>query len=339
MGRTPLEQTLVRRATDLAEHFPTVSDANLALGYLNADYFLGGAIPLDRDAAERAIAELGQELGLDPVATAWGIHRVVNENMAAAARVHIIERNRDPRSLTVIAFGGAGPAHAVAVAKLLGSPTVIFPPGAGVASALGGLVAPIAFSAGRTLLTRLDSANWDEINRLYGELENEAILELNSAGVSDEQVSFRRWAEMRLEGQYHQIEVPLPDYALTTRDLPGIGSTFAQVYAARYGRMLEGLPIEALQWRLTATGPERAVQLQRRAIGPSDATPAIKGRRSVYFGEYGWVETTVYDRDLMSTGMRLDGPAIVEERESTCVIWPGNQAQVDEYESIIVDIV
>jgi N-methylhydantoinase A/oxoprolinase/acetone carboxylase beta subunit len=137
----------------LGGELPTVTDANLLLGYLSADYFLGGTIPLRKDNARAAISRLGEELGLRVEDTAWGIHRVVNENMAAAARMHIIERNRDPRSLATIAFGGAGPAHAVAVARLLGSRTVIFPPGAGVASALGALVSPVAFTAGRTLMT------------------------------------------------------------------------------------------------------------------------------------------------------------------------------------------
>lgn len=317
---------------------PTVSDANLALGYLNPGYFLGGAIELDADAAGRAIATLGEELGLNPTDTAWGIHRVVNENMAAAARVHIIERNRDPRSLAVIAFGGAGPAHAVAVARLLGSPTVIFPPGAGVASALGGLVAPIAFSAGRTFLTRLDDADWEQIGSLYSGLEQEASRELESAGVARHEISYRRWAEMRLEGQYHEIEVPLPDHNPTQADVATIRIAFESAYTERYGRMLEGLPIEALQWRLTATGPERAVELRRQPVESSDVAPAIKGSRPVYFGEAGWLETPVYDRARFTPGMSFDGPAIVEETESTGVIHPGNRARVDEYGSLIVDI-
>ncbi len=318
---------------------PTVSDANLALGYLNPDYFLGGEITLDASAANAAVALLGTELDLDPTATAWGIHRVVNENMAAAARVHIIERNRDPRSLAVIAFGGAGPAHAVAVARLLGSPTVIFPPGAGVASALGGLVAPIAFSAGRTFLTRLDSADWQHIGTLFDELETEAAREVASAGVDPGDITYRRWAEMRLEGQYHEIEVALPTHNPSAADLLEIRAAFERAYTARYGRMLAGLPIEALQWRLTATGPERAVELRRQALGAGDVTTAAKGTRPVYFGgDDSWIETTVYDRDKLAAGMAFAGPAIVEERESTAVIHPGNNARIDEYGSLIVDL-
>ncbi|MDQ3549191.1 MAG: hydantoinase/oxoprolinase family protein, partial [Chloroflexota bacterium] len=195
---------------------PTVSDANLVLGYLNPDYFLGGSIPLRAGDARDAIGRLGGELGLSVEETAWGIHRVVNENMAAAARVHIIERNRDPRALTTIAFGGAGPAHAVAVARILGSPAVIFPPGAGVASAFGALVAPLSFTAGRTLMTRLDRADWTEIGAMYVEMRDEAFRELSHAGVDPSMIQTRRWAEMRLEGQYHEIAVDLPEGELGT---------------------------------------------------------------------------------------------------------------------------
>ncbi|CAN5595182.1 hypothetical protein BH23CHL2_BH23CHL2_11830 [soil metagenome] len=316
---------------------PTVSDANLMLGYLNPNYFLGGAIPLDAERAGQAVSALGKDLGLDATATAWGVHRVVNENMAAAARVHIIERNRDPRSLAIIAFGGAGPAHAVSVAKLLGSPAVIFPPGAGVASALGALVAPIAFSAGRTLLTRLDQTDWSAIAGLFHNLEREASGELASAGIDESDLTIRRWAEMRLQGQYHEIELPLPDRELTADDLPAIEAAFAEGYTARYGRMLAGLPIEALHWRLTATGPERVVHLRSHQSRTLDISVAAKGSRQVYFDREGWVETPVYDRDRLEAGMTFVGPAIVEERESTCVIHPGDRVKIDEYLSLVVE--
>jgi N-methylhydantoinase A/oxoprolinase/acetone carboxylase beta subunit len=315
----------------------TVSDANLLLGYLNPDYFLGGAIPLRPDHARNAVARLGESLSLTPEETAWGIHRVVNENMAAAARVHIIERNRDPRTLTTIAFGGAGPAHAAAVARVLGSPTVIFPPGAGVASAFGALVAPIAFTAGRTLMTRLDQADWSEIGAMYADLRAAATRELAEAGVAANTIRFHRWAEMRLEGQYHEIAVDLPDGALGPESVATIQADFAEAYRRHYGRVLEGLPIEALHWRLSATGPEQQVGLARAPLGDACPDPAIKGTRLAWFGD-GFIETTVYDRERLLPGMTFTGPAIVEEREATAVIPPGDRARVDEYLAIIVDI-
>ena len=316
---------------------PTVTDANLLLGYLNPNYFLGGDMPLRPERAHEAVGRLADELGLSLDAAAWGIHRVVNENMASAARVHIIERNRDPRALATIAFGGAGPAHAVAVARILGSPTVIFPPGAGVASALGALVAPVAFTAGRTLLTRLDAADWDAIRTMYTELEATAARELASAGVAVGDIRYRRWAEMRLEGQYHEIATPLPEGSLGLSALPAITTAFTRAYARQYGRVLEGLPIEALHWRLTATGPDVTARPSPLPFTLSAADSALKGQRAVYFPG-GFRPTPVYDRDRLSAGMTLHGPAVVEEREATAIIWPGDVVRVDGHLALVVAI-
>lgn len=322
----------------LGGELPTVTDANLVLGYLDADYFLGGDIPLRPDRAAHTIRQLAQELGLSDTETAWGIHRVVNENMAAAARVHIIERNRDPRSLALLAFGGAGPAHAVAVARSLGSAVVVFPPGAGVTSAMGALVSPLAFTAGRTLLTRLDRADWAVVQRLYAELEQQAQAELQAAGVDPADVTYRRWAEMRLVGQYHEIEVELPAGKLDAHALPALEREFAAAYARRYGRMLEGLPIEALHWRLTASGPPSPVTLTPAPSGSASPDAALKGRRDVYFPAAGYVPTPTYDRERLAPGAQLSGPAVIEERESTAIIRPSDSAAVDAFGSIIVRI-
>ena len=316
---------------------PTVSDANLVLGYLNPDYFLGGDIPLRADLAREAVGQLGASLGLTAEDAAWGIYRVVNENMAAAARVHIIERNRDPRSLTTIAFGGAGPAHAAAVARILGSPRVILPPGAGVASAFGALVAPLAFTAGRTLMTRLDSAEWDAIQAMYSELEATATEALARAGAERSAIRFRRWAEMRLEGQYHELAVELPDGPLGPDSISGIRAAFDAAYREHYGRVLEGLPIETLHWRLSAIGPEQGIGVARQALSDAGASVAVTGTRPAWFGE-GFIQTTVYDRERLRPGMTFDGPAIVEECEATAVIPPGDRARVDEHEAIVVEI-
>jgi len=316
---------------------PTVSDANLVLGYLNPGYFLGGSIPLRPDHARDAVAALATELDLSVEATAWGIHRVVNENMAAAARVHIIERNRDPRSLATIAFGGAGPAHAAAVARILGSPTVIFPPGAGVASAFGALVAPIAFTAGRTFMTALDSADWDAVADVYAELEATASEELARAGVAADDIRYQRWAEMRLEGQYHEIAVDLPAGRLDATSVPAIRSAFDAAYQQQYGRILEGLPIEVLHWRLSAIGPEQQVGAATQPLGDTNAVSALKGNRPVWFDDR-YYDTPIYDRDLLQPGMRVVGPAVLEEREATIVIGPGDDARVDEHLAIITTI-
>jgi N-methylhydantoinase A/oxoprolinase/acetone carboxylase beta subunit len=323
---------------------PTVSDANLILGYLNPDYFLGGDIPLRAEKAREAVGRLAAELELSIEDTAWGIHRVVNENMAAAARVHIIERNRDPRDLATIAFGGAGPAHAVSVARVLGSATVIFPPAAGVASALGALVAPLAFTSGRTRMMRLDQADWEAVNALYHELERDAANELGLANVAAGQIRFERWAEMRALGQYHEIAVPLDGITLDAASLPEITARFHDAYRRRYGRVLEELPVEALHWRLTATGPASPVELRPEPETDQPAESAIKGRRLACFpaagtkAEAGYIDVPIYDREKLLPGMRFNGPAIVEEREATAVIWPGDVARVDRNRAIVVEV-
>src|SRR6266542_2574280 len=199
----------------LGGRLPTVTDADLILGYLDGDFFLGGRMRLDRDAAGRAIEEhVGRPLGLDLTRAAWGIHRVVNENMAAAARIHGIERGKDLRAYPLFAFGGAGPVHCWQVAKILKVPRILVPFGAGAMSAYGLLAAPLAFDFVRTAPQRLDAADWTQINGLFAEMESEGRRILRGADVPDGDVRIRRTAEMRYAGQGHEVEVELPQGAL-----------------------------------------------------------------------------------------------------------------------------
>jgi N-methylhydantoinase A/oxoprolinase/acetone carboxylase beta subunit len=213
-----------------------------------------------------------------------------------------------------------------------------------VASALGALVAPLAFTAGRTLMTRLDRADWDAVNRLYAELEEEAARELGLAGVAPEQITWRRWAEMRNLGQYHEIAVPLDGIRLDATALDEIVAAFQAAYRRRYGRVLEGLPIEALHWRLSAGGPSSPVAPRPEAVSTRGVDVALKGTRLACFPagdgriDAGYRQTPVYDRERLEPGMTFSGPAIVEEREATAVIWPGDAARVDEYRAIVVEL-
>ncbi|MGH7310656.1 MAG: hydantoinase/oxoprolinase family protein, partial [Candidatus Rokuibacteriota bacterium] len=190
---------------------PTVTDADLLLGYLDADFFLGGRMPLSREAAERAVDEhIVRPLGTDVTQAAWGIHRVVNENMAAAARIHGIERGKDLRQYPLFAFGGAGPVHCWQVARILKVPRILLPFGAGAMSAYGLLAAPLAFDFVRTRRQRLDAADWSTINALYAEMEAEGLALLARAGVAAADVHVRRLAEMRYVGQGHEVEAAIP---------------------------------------------------------------------------------------------------------------------------------
>ena len=200
---------------------PTVTDADLVLGYLDPGFFLGGAMSLDVEAAREAIRrDVAEPLGLSVEEAAWGIHQIVNEVMAGAARVHTLERGGDPRRLPVFAFGGAGPVHGYRIAAALGSPRLIVPSGAGVMSAIGFLAAPIAFDFTRSFPGRLDALDWARVNGLLTEMEAEGTDLLASAGLRGRDVTHRRAAEMRYVGQGHEVRVPLPPGPLTPASVP-----------------------------------------------------------------------------------------------------------------------
>ena len=309
---------------------PTVTDANLLLGYLDADFFLGGRMSLDRHAAEQAVGQLGNRLGLGPQETAWGIYEIVCENMAAAARVHIVEKGRDPRRYAMVAIGGAGPAHGAPVARKLGVPAVIVPPASGAASALGFLVAPFSFERSRSLPCLVAEADFAPVNSLLAELEAEGRRQLAEAGVDPGAIAVSRSADMRLFGQMHEIEVPLPDGPLSAESIGAIEKAFAEVYTRLYTHLYRGAKIQALHWRVVCSGPKPEVIMARQQRADTGG-PARKGSRPAYFPEAGGtVEAAVYNRYTLRPGERIAGPAIVEERESTTVVPPGDSLIVDE---------
>jgi 5-oxoprolinase (ATP-hydrolysing) len=317
----------------------TVTDACLALGYFNEASFLGGAMRLDRPAATAALERLGAPLRLDAVGAAWGIHQIVVESMAAAARVYLIERGQDPRRFALIAFGGAGPSHAARVARILGMPEVVVPPASGVASALGLLVAPISVELVHSLPGPLDGLPWDRVAALYVEMEAQGLAALREAGIAPDAVARERRAEMRLLGQFHDIEVPLPDGPLGPGVADPLAAAFEREYRRRYGVFLADRPIQALNWRLRVTGPAPDVRLRTGVPGTADAAPAVRTRRPAYFPEAGgFVEAPVYDRALLRPGMRGAGPAIIEEREATTVAGPGDRFAVDEAGNLRITI-
>ncbi len=325
----------------LGGRLPTVTDADLLLGYLDADFFLGGRMRLDRDAAQRAIEEhIGRPLGLDAVDAAWGIHRVVNENMAAAARIHGIERGKDLRTYPLFAFGGAGPVHCWQVARILRVPRIIVPFGAGAVSAYGLLAAPLAFDFVRTGRQRLDAADWSSVNALFADMESEGRDALGRAGVSPSDVTVTRIAERRYVGQGHEVEAPIPAGRLSAESLPAITETFESAYRALYHRLPQGVSIEALNWRVTVSGPRPALRLTSTTTNAgSDVERALKRHRRAWFAERGgFVDTPVYDRYRLAAGMTFAGPAIVEERESTTVIGPGATCRIDAGQAIVAEV-
>lgn len=314
---------------------PTVTDADLVLGYLDAGFFLGGKMQLQTEAAYHAIAEhIAQPLGIEPIAAAWGMHQVVNENMASAARVHAIERGKDPRRYALFAFGGAGPVHACHVARILDISQVICPMGAGVASAFGMLCAPLAFDFVRSYYATLASIDWHHANALLDAMEDEGRQLMQAAGVDPADVRVARRCEMRYAGQTHEIPVPLPPGRLGAERSAELLAAFEAAYNALYTEVQEGRTIETLNWRLTVSGPLPQIHAQTLPQQASMVRP--KGERPVYFPDAGFRATPVYDRYTLPVGARLRGPAILEERECTVVVTPGFTAEVDPYANVLL---
>ncbi len=306
---------------------PTVTDANLILGYYDPAFFLGGRMNLDLPAAVRALDSVGGPLGLSAVETAWGIHRVVTESMAAAARIHIVEKGRDPRRYAMVGFGGAGPAHAAGVARVLGVSELLIPPASGAASALGFLAAPLSFEQVRSHPIRLDTPGAAAaIDGVLKELEAETRAPLLAAGVAPAAIVTERIADMRLFGQLHEIQVVMPEGDITDAAMPGIRQAFATAYAARYTSVYEGVGVQLVSLRVRCRGAIPELTLAQ--AGGAASGVARKGSRQAWFGE-GFVETAVYDRYALAPGSTVAGPAIIEEREATTIVAPGDTVTVD----------
>ncbi|MCC7107024.1 MAG: hydantoinase/oxoprolinase family protein [Chloroflexi bacterium] len=320
---------------------PTVTDADLVLGYLDPGFFLGGRMALEVTAARRAIEEqIAQPLGIDVVEAAWGVHQIVNESMANAARVHAIERGKDPRGFPLFCFGGAGPVHGFRVAEILHAPAMIAPFGAGVTATVGFLVAPLAFDFVRSFYGRLGALRWSEVAELYDEMEREGLEVLAASGVPASETTLIRSADMRYVGQGYEVRVPVPIGPLTNATEPLLRESFETVYRRLYQRVGPAVGAEVVNWRLVVSGPRPEVKLREADSSLSaNATGALKGHRDVYVREHrDFRSVPVYDRYRLGAGATFDGPAIVEERESTVVIGPGGRATIDEFRNLRVNL-
>jgi N-methylhydantoinase A len=319
---------------------PAVTDADLVLGRLDPAYFLGGEMTLDLEPVRRAFeARITTEIGIGVEKAALGVQRIVDETMASATRMHLAEKGRDPRRYAMIAFGGAGPVHAWSLARLLKINRIIVPLGAGVASALGFLVAPPATDMVRSYVARLERLDWARANALFAEMKAEGRALLTEAGAAPESIAYRPFAEMRHVGQGFEIPVPLPGLELSSAELPTIRSAFFDAYRDRFERVVEESPIEALSWRLACSAPGWTIDLAGAVpTTAAPATPMPRARRRVLFEAADWQECPVHDRYALPVGARLAGPVLIEERESTCVVGPGSRVEVDRFLNLVIDI-
>lgn len=323
---------------DRGGDLPTVTDANLVLGYLDPEYFLGGQMPLSVSAAKDTIKRLAQPLGIDIIRAAWGIHEIVTEDMAQAARLHLLERGADPRAFAMLAFGGAGPLHACRLARKLGMKTVIVPYGAGVASAFGFLVAPIAITLLQAYPTVLAKIDFSHLQDLFGRLEQQGRAFLERAAVNPGDMKLTRFASLRYSAQGSELTVSVPAGPLGPEQMLDLQKRFHEQFARVYGRSNQNISVEALNWEVVASGPRPKVEIP---VPVRDATRKLLSHppRPAYFPEEnGFVSCPVYLREALEPGTRIEGPALLEERESTTVVMPGSDLEVDAGYNLCITI-
>ena len=319
---------------------PTVTDADLVLGYINANAFLGGRMQLDPSAARSALQEhVAKALRISVAGAALGVHEIVNENMANAARMQAVERGQDPSGYSLVAFGGAGPVHAWGVARRLRVGTILVPPSAGLGSAVGLLLAPRTFRGARTYIGSLDQLDWDRVAALYEEMGKEARSNLLAAGVLPKEMRYVRTCDLRYVGQRKELTIELPAESFGRSSSKRLRAMFERAYQRTYHRIHKDHPIEALAWRLAASGPPVQRSRKRPEARKTAKASRPQGRRPLLFP--GWSAPrmcAVFSRSDLHAGTRIRGPAVIEESESTTVVGPGGSATVDAYGNLVLEV-
>jgi N-methylhydantoinase A len=319
---------------------PTTTDANVVLGYINPDFYLGGEFPIDARAAAQAVERhIAGPLGLGLAEAAHGIYRLVNTNMADATKVVSVERGHDPREFALVAAGGAGALHGSQIAALVGIPRVIVPKTASVFCALGMLESDLKHDYVRTLWAPLDAVDLVRLNVMFGEMEDQARRTLEAEGIGPDRMAIERGMDLRYLGQHHEVPVPVPLGEITADKLPEIAAGFHAAHERLFLCSEPGSPLESINVRLSAIGVIPKTPLASWPSGGADAGPALKGRRLAYFSEAGgWVDTPVYDGSRLRAGNRLAGPAIIEEATTTIVICPRDRAEVDWLGNVVIEV-
>jgi N-methylhydantoinase A len=313
---------------------PTVTDANVVLGRLNPGYFLGGEIGLDVEGARRAIQErCADPLGLSLVEAANGIVEIANAAMVNALHLISVQRGYDPREFVLVAFGGAGPVHANALARDAEIPTLLIPRSPGIFSATGLLTTDLKRDASRTVMRRLDELEPGEVEAVFASLEQSGADELEREGLSRDAIEFSRQIDMRYVGQSYELTIPKPG-RFEASSVPQLLEKFHAEHDRSYGFNAPTEPTECVSLRLTAVG-----RIAKPPLQPLDSTGGLepKERRPVYFAEArDYVDCPIYDRYALPAGGRIAGPAVVEEFDSTTVIHPGYAAEIETYGNLIV---
>jgi N-methylhydantoinase A len=316
---------------------PTVTDADLVLGYLDPGRFVGGEMAISVDAARAAIGRVADRLGLDWLAVAAGIHDITNANMGSAIRRITVQRGIDPRDFTLVASGGAGPVHVARVAGEFAIPRIVVPPLAGVMSALGLIASDLVSDHVRTRVMAVDDADPDTVNGILEALEREARDQLGAQPGSSS-VTVHRAIEMRFRHQAHSLRIAVPQGHVTEDVLRRLPDMFFAAYRREFGIEWRD-PVEIVNFRVRTVGSVPKLESLQQAGEPGDGGRARTGRRPVYFSEVGdFAQSPVYDRDALRPGDAFSGPAIVQERNSTVVVPPGYALQVDAFRNIVLTL-
>ncbi|MEV6620344.1 hydantoinase/oxoprolinase family protein [Amycolatopsis sp. NPDC051106] len=315
---------------------PTVTDANVVLRVLNPEYLLDGQMKIDADAARTAVATVAGPLGMDVLDAAQGIVRVITANMARAIRVISVQRGYDPRDYTLVPFGGAGPLHAVRLARELGMRTVLVPETPGAQCAAGLLMTDIRADF---LRTRIMAPEEPGVAGVFAELETSATTWLAEENVPPERRRVERFVEMRYTGQNHELAVPVPDGVITADTVTQLTKRFTAEHERLYGYSAAEDAVQVVTFRVRAVGEVSRAELHRAPLGDADASAAVRATREVYLPESGgFTPCPVYDRSRLNPGHRIEGPAVVEQMDTTTLLLPGDVAVVDELRNLVVTV-
>ncbi|MEM6461877.1 MAG: hydantoinase/oxoprolinase family protein [Pseudomonadota bacterium] len=315
----------------------TTTDANLHLGRINRDYFCGGEIDADMDAANTAIEAVASKLGVTEREAARGIIRIANNNMVNALKLVSLNRGYDPRDFTLVAFGGGGGMHAVALAAELGVKKVVVPAGAAVFSAWGMMMSDLRRDYFVTRLADIAEGAAAGIEALFAETEDQARRQFETEGIDPSKVSFLRFGKFRYQNQEHTTEVLLPDGAVTDARLDEIETLFHDTYEREYTYRLDA-PVEMVGIHLVASAEVGKLTMAAQPLGAPDAEAARKGKRMVDFALEGEHESVIFDGPVLKPGMTFSGPAIIEDPGTTIVLHPGCSAQVDAYGNLHIEL-
>jgi N-methylhydantoinase A/oxoprolinase/acetone carboxylase beta subunit len=317
---------------------PTATDANLVLGRLNPNYFLGGKMKLDTGLSEKAFQDLGQRLNLAVEAAALGTVAILNHNVIQAIEMNSTRRGYDPREFTLVAFGGAGPLHACSIARELGIPQVLIPPLPGITSAIGLLLSDVSYDYSRTEMLPLKAPDLQKLTRDYREMEGEATAQLKTDGFGDELIILKRIAECRYVGQSYELRVPLDPGDVTGRSIEKLVQNFQAIHKQEYGITLPET-VEMVYARVLGIGKIPAPKWERKRLGTTRQRKPLKCKRPVCFdsdrkGE--WVNTPCLERAFLEAGYTVEGPAILEQPDTTTLIPPGFEGRVDAFGNLLI---